>query len=343
MVLAGCPSGSDSSDDEDDNSPEQPETGGVTWTAVEDTTMAPSTTTSIWDIAYGTVNGVNYFVAVGSYPNNGNVNDRSPWGAYSTDGGVTWTRITDSVFNSTFGGVYCANSIAYGNGTFKAISTKGDAASCTDPSGTWTHLSNDTGSTNYGGIAYGNGKFVTGDIYYTSFNKDVRSIAYGGGKFVAVGDDGKAAWSTDGSNWTAINLGSRGRPFYRSEYPNQPWDIYDVAYGDGKFVVVGGSCAYCSDSDLAAENWIEVDLNSEEGKPLYNAWSGTRATITTVAYGGGVFVAGNWYGNAAYCSDPAGTWIRVKDTKLHFVKAIAYGDGRFVATDSYYKMAYWAP
>jgi hypothetical protein len=53
-------------------------------------------------------------------------------------------------------------------------------------------------------------------------------IAWGGGKFVAVGYDGKAAYSTDGTNWTAVGDSKFGTSAIRG-----------IAWGGDKFVAVG--------------------------------------------------------------------------------------------------------
>ena len=52
----------------------------------------------------------------------------------------------------------------------------------------------------------------------------VTGVCYGNGKFVAVGDDGKMAYSTDGTSWTLVT---------------DSGTLYDVCYGNGKFVAVG--------------------------------------------------------------------------------------------------------
>ena len=97
------------------------------------------------------------------------------------------------------------------------------------------------------------------------------SVTYGNSKFVAVasGSD-KAAYSTDGINWTASTFPSSAG--WRS-----------VTYGDGKFVAVANSSnesAYSTDG----VNWTESTL------PSSTNW-------TSVTYGDGKFVA------VAYGSD----------------------------------------
>ena len=93
-------------------------------------------------------------------------------------------------------------------------------------------------------VVYGNGKFVAVGYQraYTStdginwkyyhFNtepnrvpNDLNGIIYGNGKFVGVGIWGRAISSTDGENWTVVQVGDYG------------WN--SVAYGNGKYVAVG--------------------------------------------------------------------------------------------------------
>ncbi|GAB6392218.1 MAG: hypothetical protein MdMp014T_1591 [Treponematales bacterium] len=68
----------------------------------------------------------------------------------------------------------------------------------------------------------------------------INAIAYGGDKFVAAGCDGKAAYSSDGENWTAVADDVLLDTFSTSDYLNA------IAYGGDKFVAVGksGKAAY---------------------------------------------------------------------------------------------------
>jgi len=74
--------------------------------------------------------------------------------------------------------------------------------------GTWTAVANTT--------------FVTSPIY---------AIAYGNNKFVAVGSNGKMAYSSDGTTWTAVSNSTFGT--------GANDDIRAIAWGNNKFVAVG--------------------------------------------------------------------------------------------------------
>jgi hypothetical protein len=114
----------------------------------------------------------------------------------------------------------------------------------------------------------------------------IRGIAYGGGKFVAVGSNGKAAYSADGVTWTAVT----NTTFGSSE------DIRGIAYGGGKFVAVGAG-----------------GTGSDGSKMVYSAdgitWTAVANTafgssmIHGIAYGGGKFVAVGQSGKMAYSED----------------------------------------
>jgi hypothetical protein len=135
-------------------------TDGVTWTVVAYTTFDSG----------GYINGLAFgggkFVAVGytrdTYPYSNTI-----WGkaAYSADGGVTWTAVSDTKFDTN-----TIDGIAYGGGKFVAVGSSGKAAYSTDGV-TWT----------------------ASDAVFEYGSID--GIAYGGGKFVAVGYDGKVAYS----------------------------------------------------------------------------------------------------------------------------------------------------
>jgi hypothetical protein len=93
------------------------------------------------------------------------------------------------------------------------------------------------------------------------------NIAYGDGKFVAVGRDGKAAYSQDGENWTAVVDSKFGGDI-----------IHGITYGGGKFVAVGdngnGAAAYSPDG-------ITWTAGRKFGDSFFKG----------VAYGSGKFVA----------------------------------------------------
>jgi hypothetical protein len=140
-------------------------------------------------------------------------------------------------------------------------------------------------------------------------------ITYGGGKFVAVGQGGKASYSTDGITWTVS-----GDTTFSTYF------IQAVAYGNGMFVLGGFSTHLAYSTDGA--NWTSTgDIG------LY---------IMSLIYAEGMFVAGGVYGGASYSFDGI-TWTSA-DIKFgtNAVREIAYGGGRFVAVGDSGNVSYSA-
>ena len=176
-------------------------------------------------------------------------------------------------------------------------------------------------------IAYGAGKFVSALYRGTTlvYSQDARvwtnsqmpqqdywnSIAYGNGIYVAVADSA-SAYSTDGITFTMTQSATGGR---------------SVAYGKGIFVSVKNPSigGYSYDG----VNWTQVAL------PL--GLTNNGIPYNSIAYGGGMFVAGTSYtvnnqGVIAYSSDGI-NWTRVLIPAGEVWNAanVAYGNGRFIA------------
>jgi hypothetical protein len=91
----------------------------------------------------------------------------------------------------------------------------------------------------------------------------------GGGRFVAVGEDGTAAYSTDGETWTKGN-----------NVPNVRQANY-VAYGGGKFIAVG----YSNESPFSSIAKIAVSNDGINWAPQATLDHGDR-----IAFGDGTFI-----------------------------------------------------
>ena len=177
------------------------------------------------------------------------------------------------------------NAVAYGNGTFVAVSGDGTNRVMTSTDGiTWTaHAA--AAASNWARVTYGNGTFVaiigSGDTrVMTSTDNGVTwtartdaeangwaSIAYGNGTFVAVSYDGthRVMTSTDGITWTA-----------RSAAEANSW--VSVTYGNGIFVAVAVDGTNRTMTSTDGINWT-ASVAAEA-----NSWS-------AVTYGNGIFVA----------------------------------------------------
>jgi hypothetical protein len=318
----------------------------VIWTQVTDAAFDDS---SITAIAFGG----GHFVAVAA----------DGKAAYSQDG-ISWTKVTDPKFTEAFTYYYegdenyegyedvnSVNAIAYGSGKFIAVGGGGGQAAWSANGVDWTPFTvpvfvDGEFSDPIFCIAYGNSGndiFVAagygGKAAYSTDggvswkpaitgpafgNSSIRSIAYGGGKFVAVGENGKVAWSTNGLIWTAAKdattFGSDG--------------ILSIAYGGGKFVA--GTWQTNSAWSPGALTWSKIDY----GYPGF-------ASFNAIAFGGeggkAKFVAVGREGGAVFLQDTS--WRLTGNTTFgsNEINGIAYGNGRFVAVGDNGKIAYSNP
>jgi hypothetical protein len=242
-------------------------------------------------------------------------------GNNNNSGGVTWTKVANSPF------VKSVNGIAFGNGRFVAVGDDGKMAASTDGA-TWTAVSNNTFGTDYiYAIVWGKDKFVAGGaggkmaystdgITWTAVEnstfgrRDISAIAWGNDTFVAVGGGG--AYSADGVTWTASTTNATGQA---------------IAFGDGKFVVVGGSIlgSQMGYSDDNGVTWKAVTTGD------------IFAQIQVIAYGAGRFVAAGTFGRMGTSTDGI-TWVDAtansKFDSDEGMDAIAWVNDRFIATNN---------
>jgi hypothetical protein len=296
----------------------------LTWTAVTDSKFG---NTIINAITYGG----GRFVAGGD---DGKI-------AHSADG-ETWTATAVNTFNTNGYNQYVL-CVTYGNGTLVAGGSGGQLAYSENAGVTW-EKADSTLLLGYvfHGITYGNSMFVAGgsdgkmvhspdgkswtqvtDSTF-SYSDTITGVIYANGMFVAVGagstrSGGRIAYSADGKNWTKVNSMSLGFE-----------GIWDVTYGNGRFVAVGdhGKTSHSTDGI----NWT-VATSSPFG----------TFAIEAITYGGGRFVAvgGSINGKMAYSADGI-TWTAVEDSTFGSsgINAVTYGNGRFVAVGYDGKMAY---
>jgi hypothetical protein len=161
------------------------------------------------------------------------------------------------------------NGIAYGNETLVVVSSVGTIAHLTTVEGPSIYQSSQWEPST-------NNAFPTTVFGTTPIN----SIAFGGGKFVAVGNDGKIAYSTDnGTTWTRVV----NSPFDISSISDTNYyQIRSIAYGNGRFVAVGsrssgnypGKIAFSTDGIT----WMQAPFQT-----------GGTSTFNSVAYGEGTY------------------------------------------------------
>ena len=177
----------------------------------------------------------------------------------STTGGDTWT--TANVNGSGFDSSTTITGMAYGldtdgDGIFLA-GGKDKIAYSTDLGVSWVN-------TNVNGIS---------DIFSTD---TIRRIRYLNGEFFVVGTNGKMAYSDDGMVWVGIDTNFETNT------------IWDITYGDGKYIASAEGTKLMSWSSGDADDWDWTSITNLDG-----VFAGT---IPSIVYGEGKFVAGNGFG-----------------------------------------------
>jgi len=119
----------------------------------------------------------------------------------STDGGTTWTLVTQPLMT--------INNIAYGNNQWIAVGSVNTMAISTDGVN-WTPI-------DVSNIFSGSGQTI-------------QTITYGNGLWIAAGTNGKMATSTNGINWTLVP----GNPFGTGT-------IQTIAYNNNKWIAGGSN------------------------------------------------------------------------------------------------------
>jgi hypothetical protein len=128
-----------------------------------------------------------------------------------------------------------------------------------------------------------------------------------------------AQWAIPTPNWTAVADSTFGNT-----------TIFDIAWGNNKFVAVGGSgrMGYST----GGETWTAVS-DSAFGTTVIDA----------IAWGNNRFVAVGLSGKMAYSADGE-TWTAVSDSTFggEYIRGIVWGNNRFVAVGTSGKTAYSA-
>jgi hypothetical protein len=227
----------------------------VSYTVVAAPSFSKVTSTSLFDDngIYSVTYGNNRFVAGGS----GQI-------AYSSNG-TTWTTSTG---NSDF----VVKGITYDGTQFVAVGydNSGGVINYSSDGTSWSNAANANtafGTSNINDVAYGGGRYV----------------AVGGSKALATVQEGKIAYSTDGTYWTAVTNSTFGTS-----------TIYGITYGAGKFVAVGGGgkMAYSNngttwtavtDSKFSTNTINGITYGGPSGKEKFIAVGGSLSSLT-IAY-----------------------------------------------------------
>ena len=173
------------------------------------------------------------------------------------------------------------------------------------------------------------------------------ALTYGDGQWVALGHAPDVAVSTNGATW--------------NEYPVPVGSWQSVAYGDGHFVALSSTAA--TPEELLSTNgqswvaangpagpWTAVTFGagrfvavssagqidtSTNGTQWSSVWHHSNLDFTSVAYGGGHFVATDSALGAIGLSTNGLQWSRLfpaRDTVTDW-GAVVYGEGEFVVLD----------
>ena len=224
-------------------------------------------------IAAGAIGATNYFVAVAGGAS-------STVGAFSINGGVSWSAITMPAGNWS--------SVCYYGGFFVAVATGGTVAAYSldgqtftlsgvlPSSSTWTDVAGGLIGTSIFFVAIASGGtasaysvdngvswLATGAL--PGSTNAWSSVAFGNSKFFAVASGTtQAAVSTNGSTWTAVTLPS-----------NANWN--SVVFGDDNFVVVASGStsaltsftaetgSFAAQTMAQSSTWEEVAFGSYTG------------------------------------------------------------------------------
>jgi hypothetical protein len=252
---------------------------------------------------------------------------------------IGWTYSADSNQDDS-SIVFHPRSIAYGNGTFVAVSDnyQTNTAVETSPDGNiWTPRVADT-STQWNTVVFGGGIFValgrnengdasvgmksTDGINWSSItpadtNVEWLSMAYGGGRFVAVGrplvgnPTRLTMYSDNGISWS---LGGADNGEY--------WNA--ITYGDGKFVAVGRNPSGQQNQD--------VITSSDGGANWSRSGSVHDVEWSAITFGNHTFIAASQWETM---SSPDGiTWTETANRTYFQLQDswfnVIYAAGKFV-------------
>ena len=272
----------------------------------------PFGTSNISAIAH---NGSNVYIAVGA----GKI-------ARSGDG-ISWTEIPD-ISNqwSNSNNYIFFKDITYGGGKFAAVGYWAENADNDNRGWGVTAVSSDNGAT-----WTITDKILT--LLAESISPQVYAVTHDGdnpGIFFAAGQWGRLAYSTDGINWTSVQI-----PFNYLSDPFYYEDILALAY-DGTHLIAGstgGKIFYSTDKGLTW-TWIADEL------------LGYNFDITAFCYGSGTIIAAGTGGNmktipaSSINFDTGSLWQGV-DSKFadSGILSVAYNGSRFVAAGHNGKMS----
>jgi uncharacterized delta-60 repeat protein len=232
---------------------------------------------------------------------------------HSADG-VTWNHV-ESVLpapNLSGGAPKIFVGLAYGNGTFAAMSAYDQIFTSTDGQ-TWRTPGGGAGLGETS-IAFGNGEFVTVGNIYSPAVKDLRKVIFADGRFVAVGLGGIIQLYTNGINWSPQVSGTTD-------------DLTAVGYGAGLFVASGAP----AQRDPHKTSTL---LTSPDGVNWTRRSSPSLFAASEIGYADGSFIAlanageGPWTTSEIWTSTNGIDW-QIEPAPIT-LRGVAFGNDRFV-------------
>lgn len=160
-------------------------------------------------------------------------------------------------------------------------------------------------------IAVGNGIFYKG-VRSTPGDMAWSAIAYGNGRYVTINDRNYVSTSTDGINWTTPK---------QISLPNNSFNkisaFKDIAFGNGKFIIISGSDVYTAISTDGI-NW---DVSS---KIMIS-----NESSASITFGRGKFVAAGY--GWLFTSTDGINWTSISEMYTYDINDVSFINNQYVA------------
>ena len=166
-------------------------------------------------------------------------------------------------------------------------------------------------------VAQGDGPVNWVAVADSSFGTSgILGVAWGNNTWVAVANEGKVAYSSDGRTWTLVTW-TAAMP---TPFGTQNNQMYSVAFGNGIFIAIGRQGTASSPD---GRTWTRI----------------TTSNGSNLAFGGGRWVAVGGRGHTANSTDNGSTWTNVSAGDIYGtstavgrsgIMAVVYGNNRWV-------------
>ncbi|HWD92316.1 MAG TPA: hypothetical protein VG938_08205 [Verrucomicrobiae bacterium] len=254
---------------------------------------------------------------------------------HTSNDGMTWDNGHRPV-------LFTLNKVIYANGEFLAVGNTGTIVTSTNAVD-WTVQS--SGATNdLYAVAFGNGRFVAcgvnGQVVVstngsdweaeTNGSIDLSWVTFGNGLFMVAGPGVTVNVSSDGETWTNIGLPVNGADW--------PHNLYQVEFGNGKFVAVMlDEISYGEYSLPASHFYASVDGTNWVQKDYINQGPGQAFNHRFL-----VFLNGAFHELTSYASYPnqivpinitldgSGSVTTYAPTNAPAAQSMAYGNGKYL-------------